>query len=109
MLLSAVSVLVAAQSSSEISEGLMNNPVLFVLTFTIPVDKQAYSVVCTVLCNLTYNNKMCNIKKVKQVIFFSFLAVYLSEITTVTAILVSCSMNATHEDRMFQKIFQKLH
>ena len=30
MLLSAVSVLVVAQSSSEIPEGLMNNPVLFV-------------------------------------------------------------------------------
>jgi len=29
MLLSAVSVLVVAQSSSEIPEGLMNNPVLF--------------------------------------------------------------------------------
>jgi len=29
MLLSAVSVLVAAQSSSEIPEGLMNNPVLY--------------------------------------------------------------------------------
>ena len=29
MLLSAVSVLVAAQSSSEIPEGLMNNPVLW--------------------------------------------------------------------------------
>ena len=31
MLLSAVSVLVVAQSSSEIPEGLMNNPVVFSL------------------------------------------------------------------------------
>ena len=33
MLLSAVSVLVVAQSSSEIPEGLMNNPVLKVVFF----------------------------------------------------------------------------
>ena len=32
MLLSAVSVLVVAQSSSEIPEGLMNNPVLYDIT-----------------------------------------------------------------------------
>jgi len=32
MLLSAVSVLVVAQSSSEIPEGLMNNPVLYALS-----------------------------------------------------------------------------
>ena len=36
MLLSAVSVLVVAQSSSEIPEGLMNNPVFYVLpTFRV--------------------------------------------------------------------------
>ena len=34
MLLSAVSVLVVAQSSSEIQEGLMNNPVFFFHTTT---------------------------------------------------------------------------
>ena len=33
MLLSAVSVLVVAQSSSEIPEGLMNNPVLLITLF----------------------------------------------------------------------------
>jgi len=59
---------------------------VFLLTFTIPVDRPAYSVVCTVLCNFTYNNKICNIKKLlKQVIFCSVLAVYLSEMTTVAA------------------------
>ena len=41
---------------------------VFLITFTIPVDKQAYSVVCTVLCNFTHDN-ICNIKKqLKQVI-----------------------------------------
>jgi hypothetical protein len=39
MLLSAVSVLVVAQSSSEIPEGLMNNPVLFCIG-TDNKDKQ---------------------------------------------------------------------
>ena len=34
MLLSAVSVLVVAQSSSEIQEGLMNNPVLYINSCT---------------------------------------------------------------------------
>ena len=33
MLLSALSFLVVAQSSSEVPEGLMNNPVLFVLSY----------------------------------------------------------------------------
>ena len=35
MLLSAVSVLVVAQSSSEIPEGLMNNPVYFLSCFSV--------------------------------------------------------------------------
>jgi len=35
MLLSAVSVLVVAQSSSEVPEGLMNNPVLLPLLYQI--------------------------------------------------------------------------
>jgi len=35
MLLSAVSVLVVAQSSSEIPEGLMNNPVLYYNTIIL--------------------------------------------------------------------------
>ena len=39
MLLSAVSVLVVAQSSSEIPEGLMNNPV-FVLLLNDQLDAQ---------------------------------------------------------------------
>ena len=39
MLLSAVSVLVVAQSSSEISEGLMNNPVLRKLDICISIGR----------------------------------------------------------------------
>ena len=39
MLLSAVSVLVVAQSSSEIPEGLMNNPVLVTCTDTSTLEK----------------------------------------------------------------------
>ena len=38
MLLSAVSVLVVAQSSSEIPEGLMNNPVLAEVLLSITTD-----------------------------------------------------------------------
>ena len=40
MLLSAVSILVVAQSSSEISEGLMNNPVLSQHSFIRKDDKK---------------------------------------------------------------------
>ena len=39
MLLSAVSVLVVAQSSSEIPEGLMNNPVCIFNSYVINVKK----------------------------------------------------------------------
>ena len=39
MLLSAVSVLVVAQSSSEIPEGLMNNPVLFRVIIFLPPEQ----------------------------------------------------------------------
>ena len=39
MLLSAVSVLVVAQSSSEIPEGLMNNPVFNVVQYSIFIHK----------------------------------------------------------------------
>ena len=35
MLLSAVSVLVVAQSSSEVPEGLMNNPVYLFITYSV--------------------------------------------------------------------------
>ena len=42
MLLSAVSVLVVAQSSSEIPEGLMNNPVLFCMRNKNVANKQTY-------------------------------------------------------------------
>ena len=38
MLLSAVSVLVVVQSSSEIPEGLMNNPVLYWIVLTCLID-----------------------------------------------------------------------
>jgi len=38
MLLSAVSVLVVAQSSSEIPEGLMNNPVLWITLYISKIN-----------------------------------------------------------------------
>ena len=41
MLLSPVSVLVVAQSSSEIPEGLMNNPVLFNTTAILSLNESA--------------------------------------------------------------------
>ena len=51
MLLSAVSVLVVAQSSSEIPEGLMNNPVLYhqITKFTdVCVYRGAVEDLCTI-------------------------------------------------------------
>ena len=42
MLLSAVSVLVVAQSSSEVPEGLMNNPVFIYLWFNKAVSSSGY-------------------------------------------------------------------
>ena len=42
MLLSAVSFLVVAQSSSEVPEGLMNNPVFFPVHFSDPADGQRF-------------------------------------------------------------------
>ena len=41
MLLSVVSVLVLAQTSSEIPEGLMNNPVLFELRLLLQADTKS--------------------------------------------------------------------
>ena len=43
MLLSAVSVLVVAQSSSEIPDGLMNNPVLLKVTFARAVRETVHN------------------------------------------------------------------
>ena len=40
MLLSAVSVLVVAQSSSEIPEGLMNNPVQYTVHYVVHIQGQ---------------------------------------------------------------------
>ena len=50
MLLSAVSVLVVAQSSSEIPEGLMNNPVFVCVCVVRWVIMTAYVCVCVCVC-----------------------------------------------------------
>jgi len=42
MLLSAVSVLVVAQSSSEVPEGLMNNPVLWEMIVCVILSKKVH-------------------------------------------------------------------
>ena len=52
MLLSAVSVLVVAQSSSEIPEGIMNNPVYIYIY--IYIHTHSYGVACALVC---YNTK----------------------------------------------------
>ena len=52
MLLSAVSVLVVAQSSSEIPDGLMNNPVLGLLS----VYEVTFDVMCYVACTRVTTN-----------------------------------------------------
>ena len=46
MLLSAVSVLVVAQSSSEIPEGLMNNPVVEFRQFFLQITTTLLAVLC---------------------------------------------------------------
>ena len=57
MLLSAVSALVVAQSSSEISEGLMNNPVYMRHIYTyICIYIYIYMCVCVCVCVCTYSH-----------------------------------------------------
>ena len=63
MLLSAVSVLVVAQSSSEIPEGLMNNPVCVYIYIYIYI--RFVDVTCTVADNIC-NCESVNIFKAKK-------------------------------------------
>ena len=73
MLLSAVSVLVVAQSSSETPEGLMNNPVLqLVLTQADSSNRPIHSV--NPLFHFPYNVCLCLLRN--QMVFFSMCEAY---------------------------------
>ena len=75
MLLSAVSVLVVAQSSSEIPEGLMNNPVNNVrLQMAEAVESMCYHVTPEILCSITKKlQKLCALIRAR---YFSLSSLY---------------------------------